>query len=137
MFVVNGLICQNAVIRRTTSAARYSSTNQARGGVSRIVARAHGRRHSAAETRDQIPPRGGAAAVTATRGHLSYSMIWVHDLPYVRARNPDHGRLAPGAVPRPGCDRQGSFDLGVPCRHPLGVRDAVMLAVVAGRDRGL
>jgi len=38
------------------------------------VARAHGRRHSAAETRDQTPPRRGsflgvAAAVTATRAH--------------------------------------------------------------------
>jgi hypothetical protein len=64
MLVVNGLICQNAVISSTTSAARYSSTNQASGGLSRIVARAHGRRHSAAEARDQIPAFGVAAAVT-------------------------------------------------------------------------
>src|SRR6266700_2072874 len=60
MLVVNGLVCQNAVISRTTSAARYTRANQASGGVSRMVARAHGRRHSAAETRDHLP--GGAAA---------------------------------------------------------------------------
>ena len=45
--------------------------NQASGGVSSRVARAHGRRHSAAETRSAAPSRSVfslACAVTAISG---------------------------------------------------------------------
>src|SRR6202046_1908019 len=96
---VNWLVCQNAVISSTTSAARYSSTNQASPGVSSRVARAHGRRQSAAETRSQNPCAAGAgtaALVTAIgRGF----------------------RAGP---------QDRSFDLGVPRRHPLRVRQSVV-----------
>src|SRR5229473_3421232 len=73
ILVVNWLIRQKAVISKSTRAARYTRTNQASGGVSRMVARAHGRRHSAAETRDHIPPRpassGGVAAASTAIGY--------------------------------------------------------------------
>src|SRR5215472_11569201 len=109
---VNWLVCQNAVISRTTSAARYSSTNQASPGVSSRVARAHGRRHSAADRRGQNPScpagRAGPAARVSAMRHRS------------RAASPGW-----------------SLDLGIPRGHPVGVRHAVLLAVVARRDRGL